>query len=746
LSLRTGLSIEMQKKSPSLTKGDVNVHIYADLFHHSATPAALFDTNKKCILANHSFLVQLGYPAANHSHLNPDFLQIFEDKAQGTAFFEQLCERKIVRRHESHLITKNGHGFSVLISGRVFNFNGDKFFQISFTDISRLKDLEETIRKDSAKIVSIMENSAAGLFYVSPEGILTNLNMKLLKMLDINENAYIGQPVKIWLGDLLAKTSEPEIIQKRIATALSDLDQYPKIEFAITAGITFHYEMALFPVKGEMGESLGWGAIVQDITELKQQANWKLELLSILSHDIRSPLATLKGHMSMLQENLTHWGDDIVKDFLNTISENIDKLSYQIDRNLALTRVEGGDLGLRPQNIDLVQCVEQAIKFISDKKDKLVIDLIHDDNLAKTRADPARIEEVMINLLDNAVRYNPPDKNLIIEIHSSGSWLIVSVRDFGKGVPADKQKTIFDKYVRVDEEGTGTGLGLYISRKIVEAHGGQIRIQSPLPNMKHGTEFTFTLPATYSAPTKRTPLVKRQSLNRTANKEFTILVIEDELDQLTLMKTILDEAGFQVETVTNGVSALDVVKISPPDLILLDWLLPGMNGLAVCQGIRRYTNAPIIVVTSCTEQEELLTAFDAGADDYIIKPFDRQELFARIHALLRRESAIQNPVKSNRFNAHGLVIDFDTHETWLDGENLLLPRAEYEILEYMAQHRNQLLTYGQIIESVNSLMVEDSQNALYVHISRLRKKIEPDLKNPTFIITRWGIGYVFMPY
>ncbi len=733
-------------KTTLVSNQKINPQIYEDLFHYSATPAALFDINDKCILANHSFYVQLGYPVEKQQQVDLHFLQIFEDETQGTNFIKQLHERQIIRRHEIRLKTSNKRSFSVLLSGRTFTSDEKSFCQISFTDISLFKELEETIRKDSAKITSIMENTAVGLFYVNSDGILTNLNMKLIKLLNINEKDFIGQPFRMWMGELLSKTSEPEIIQKRVSSALSNLEQYPKIDFTIKTGVSLHYEMALFPVKDKIGLSLGWGGLVQDITELKQQVDWKLELLSILSHDIRSPLATLKGHISMLQENYLQWGNAMVKDFLNTIGENVDRLSHQVDRNLALTRVEGGDLGLRPQNIDLVQCIEQAIAFISDKKDHLVIDLIHEDSLAKTRADPARIEEVVINLLDNAIRYNPPDKNIIIEIRSSGSWLIVSVRDFGKGIPADKQKTIFDKYMRVDENEEGTGLGLYISRKIIEAHGGQIRVQSPLLNMNKGTEFTFTLPITYPSPTKNVSLDRFQLPNRLSNQEFTILVVEDEPDQLLLLKTILNEAGYQVETVTNGVSALDVIKISQPDMILLDWMLPGMNGLAVCQGIRRYTNIPIIVVTACTDQEELLTAFDAGADDYIIKPFDRNELFARIYALLRREGTIQNPIKTKRFSAHGLVIDFETHEVWLDGKNLFLPRTEYEILEYLAQHRNQLLTYEQIIESINVLMVENNRNALYVHISRLRKKIEPDPQNPIYITTRWGIGYIFMPY
>lgn len=734
----------MSSNSFQANKEQVNKQIYEDLFRYAAIPAAVFDTAGHCLFANRSFNIQLGYSIDQPC---PVILtEIFEDEQEGQTFIHKLNERSILRRYETRLITQNKRGISVLLSARLFTSDENTFFQVSFTDISRLKELETTIRKDNARTISIMENISSGLFFVNSDGILSNINLTLQEMLGIDENFIKGKTYQTFLAALLSKCTEPEIIQPRIANAIANLDQYPRVEFTIKTNIDLHYELALFPVRDTDGLSVGWGGLVTDITDLKQQIEWKLELLSILSHDIRSPLATLKGHISMLQDNYRRWGEGMVQDFLDTINRSVDKLSHQVDRNLALTRVEGGELGLRPQNIDLVECVEQAIASVTEKRENVVIDLVYDDDLARTRADPARIEEVIINLLDNAIRYNPHNEHIQIELHANNSWLVFTIRDLGKGIPQKMQKTIFDKYVRVDEDEGGTGLGLYISRKIIEAHGGQIRVQSPLAGKTLGTEFTFTLPIAYSASRKKEvqkTVLPAVSLDR---KDFTILIVEDEPDYLVMMKTILVEAGYQVETVTNGIAALDVINISSPDLVLLDWVLPQMDGLSVCQGIRRYSNVPIIVVTSCTEQEELLTAFDAGADDYLIKPFDKKELFARINALLRREGTLHNASKPNRFNAGGLLIDFDTHEVWLHGKNLFLPRTEYEILEYMAQHRNQLMTYNQIIESINALMVDKNRSALYVHISRLRKKIEPNPQDPTYIVTRWGIGYIFMPY
>ena len=227
---------------------------------------------------------------------------------------------------------------------------------------------------------------------------------------------------------------------------------------------------------------------------MREQTAWKLELLSILAHDLRTPLATLKGHATALLANYQNWGTEMGMEFLKTIDRNVDELIRQVDRNLALTRVETGRLGLRSRGIEPKPLIQQAVERAAGSLGERRIEFDLPDDLPQLRVDPARTEEVIINLLDNAVRYTPAETPILIRVQSEENWLQISVIDQGPGIPPGKQDEIFEKYVRGESETEGTGLGLYISRKIVEAHGGRIWVDSPPVGQDQGAAFTFTLP------------------------------------------------------------------------------------------------------------------------------------------------------------------------------------------------------------------------------------------------------------
>jgi two-component system response regulator RegX3 len=223
-----------------------------------------------------------------------------------------------------------------------------------------------------------------------------------------------------------------------------------------------------------------------------------------------------------------------------------------------------------------------------------------------------------------------------------------------------------------------------------------------------------------------------------------VLVVEDETDYQALLHTTLAEEGYQVEIAPDGGTALEIVRTSPPDIVLLDWVLPNTTGLQVCRSIRRWSHVPVIMVTSRTAQEDIIAAFDVGVDDYIVKPYPREELLARIRALLRRGETWAVEEKTDRFTADGLTIDFDQGEVYVRGRRIELTATELALLTYMARRPRRVLTYRQLLDELWP-EGDGTRHALSVHVSRLRAKIEPDPGEPRFIGTRWGIGYVFNP-
>ncbi|UCF61807.1 MAG: response regulator [Anaerolineaceae bacterium] len=720
--------------------------MYQELFDLSPSPAAVFSTQGHCQLVNRAFSYQLGYERGSLLRGEVLFQDIFRKKSVAEELVAELKERHVIRRREVYLKDNEGRVIPMLFSGRTITFDDQPCFDVSLTDISHQKRLERAFRRDHARMVSLIDSLTAGLFLVDNDGLITEFNTALFNLLGAHQVSMTRKPYHELFMGFLSGALEPEVIQQSLSRAVMVVSERPVVEIAYDEDNPKHLEVAFFPVWDEEGAVLGWGGLVQDVTDIRDRLAWKLELLSILAHDIRTPLATLKGHATALLANYRRWGDEMVVEFLEAMDRTSDDLVRQVDRSLALTRVEAGRMGLRPEAIEPIVLIRQSIERAAGVLDDIPLELDVPENLPKIRADPARVEEVLVNLLDNAARYSPSENPIIIRANRDGPLLQLSITNHGPDIQPDRHRMIFDKYTRADSEGGGVGLGLFIARRIVEAHGGKIWVTSPPPNIRHGAQFTFTLPVMPDQPTwEPTQRTEAPTMHEGLVEGQSILVVEDEPDTQALLHTILTQEGYEVIIAPDGPVGLELFKTSTPELVLLDWMLPGLNGLLVCRAIRRWSDVPILIITSRTSQDDLVTALDAGADDYVTKPFQSTELLARMKALLRRGRGWEEAEERDRFSAEGLLIDFDAHDVWQRGKHLELTPTEFKLLTYLVHHQGQVLTYDQLVDHLWGLETGRTRHDLFVHISRLRKKIEPKPKEPRFIVTRWGIGYVFMP-
>jgi PAS domain S-box-containing protein len=727
---------------------EVRIHseeLYRELFEFSPTPNAIFDQEGRCLLVNWAFIHLFGYDKDTLLNESFQFKDLFVYKDIAHSITTEIQEKLILRRREVLLQDLDGHRRTMLLSGRALQIEDQPAYEVSLMDISRQKQLERTIRYDHSRMLSLIEGLTVGLFLVDNNGVIIETNRALENLLALENTTIKQEPYQELFALLLSNAVEPEVVQQSLHQAVTTVAEHPVIDIAMKEKPFRYLEMTFFPVWDDEGIPIGWGGLVQDVTEDRDRQSWKLEILSILAHDIRAPLASLKGHVTALLANYRQWGEEMVMEFLETINRNTDQLTRQVDRSLALTRVEAGNLGLRPEVIQPSLIIHHSIEQIAGSLSETRLHLDFPPELPLVRADPARIEEVLVNLLDNAARYAPSDSPIQISAVPEGSLLHISVIDHGPGIPKEKQGVIFDKFVRVDPDSDSTGLGLFISRKIIQAHGGQIWVESPLSGVSYGTKFTFTLPfvpAESKAPTDRKPT---EPLSPTAPEErLLILVVEDEPDFQALFRSILIDAGYQTEVVPTGPAAIDFIQSSSPDLVLLDWMLPGMDGLNICRNIRRWSDVPILIVTSKTSQEDLVAAFNAGADDYVTKPFKTPELLARILALSRRRTSWKE-IELDVLNVNGLLINFDSREVWRQGARLNLTPTEFKLLAYLAQHPGQVLTYQQLLTHIYHEEGQRTRHDLFVHVSRLRKKIETEPTDPRFILTRWGVGYMFAP-
>lgn len=226
-------------------------------------------------------------------------------------------------------------------------------------------------------------------------------------------------------------------------------------------------------------------------------------------------------------------------------------------------------------------------------------------------------------------------------------------------------------------------------------------------------------------------------------RRVSVLVVDDDVHILRMMQHILELEGHRVLTASDGKTALGTLSEETPDMVLLDIMLPDMNGYVVCQRIREFSQVPIIMVTAKGDDEEKVAGLDAGADDYVAKPFSAKELVARVRAILRR-SQLWDESPAPAFCFHDLVIDFAGHRVIRGSQEVQLSATEYKLLSYLARNAGRVLTPNQILEKVWGREYSDEPHLLQVNMARLRQKLGDGAKNPRFILTRPGIGYMMM--
>lgn len=225
-----------------------------------------------------------------------------------------------------------------------------------------------------------------------------------------------------------------------------------------------------------------------------------------------------------------------------------------------------------------------------------------------------------------------------------------------------------------------------------------------------------------------------------------ILIVEDERRMARFIRLNLEHDGFQVVEAVTGQQAIQQLRDAFPDLILLDVMLPDLDGFHVLQTVREISDVPVIMLTAKGEEEDRVRGLELGADDYVTKPFSPRELVSRVRAVLRRAEAIKPGSRTLIEVDEHLKIDFDRRRVWVDGELVSLRPTEYRLLYHLVQNAGLVLTHDQILIKVWGYEYRDEPHYVRLYVNYLRKKIEKDPANPKYILTERSIGYRFIDY
>jgi DNA-binding response OmpR family regulator len=226
-------------------------------------------------------------------------------------------------------------------------------------------------------------------------------------------------------------------------------------------------------------------------------------------------------------------------------------------------------------------------------------------------------------------------------------------------------------------------------------------------------------------------------------KKTTIVTADDDMHLLRLISRNLQFEGYEVLTASDGQQALDLIEAHNPDLVLLDVMMPRMDGFTVCQQVREFSWVPIIIVTARGQDQDKVRGLDLGADDYLTKPFSVDELLARVRAVLRRTHVSNGEATPSSGTTIGeLRIDYKQHLVTMAGRDVTLTPIEYRLLAYLAQNAGRIVTQDLLLEHIWGAEYVGESHMLQVNINRLRRKLEPDPTHPRYLLTRVGIGYL----
>jgi DNA-binding response OmpR family regulator len=232
-----------------------------------------------------------------------------------------------------------------------------------------------------------------------------------------------------------------------------------------------------------------------------------------------------------------------------------------------------------------------------------------------------------------------------------------------------------------------------------------------------------------------------------ANPRRRVLIVDDEATVREVVGQYLELEGYAPFYATTGLDALRLAAASPPDLVILDLTLPGVDGLDVCRRLRAASATPILMLTARDSDTDKLAGFGAGADDYLAKPFNPHELVARVRAIMRRLEAVSAPamIYDGALRFGDLVIHTQQRQVERDGAPIDLTAKEFDLLAFLASHPRQVFTRAQLLAQVWGYEDYGEGSTVTVHMRRLREKVEPDPARPTHLRTAWGVGYKFEP-
>ena len=505
-----------------------------------------------------------------------------------------------------------------------------------FRDITERKRAEAEIRERHDELQVIYETTPVGMSLLDRNLRFVRINDRLAEMNGLPAKDHIGKTIHEVIPKLAEKV-EPAF-RHILETGEPVIETELVGETPSQPGVTRTWLESWYPMRSAGGEIVGVNAVVLEITErklleeklrqiaaeLREADRRKDEFLATLAHELRNPLAPIRNGLQVMK--LASGDTGAIEQYRGMMERQIEQMVRLVDDLLDISRISRGKIELRKERVQLKEVVSSAVEasrpFIERLGHELTVSV--PDSPVVMEADPTRLAQVFMNLLNNSAKYSNPGGRIWLTAGWQGSDVVVSVRDTGIGIPPDKLDSVFDPFTQVDQSleksQGGLGIGLTLAKRLTELHGGQIEAKSEGPG--RGAEFVVRIPA---AAEVREPQLAGRDATPLPRSSLRILIVDDNRDGAESFSTMLRIMGNETSTAYDGQAAVEAADRVRPDVILLDIGLPKLNGFEACRRIREQPwgkGITLIAVTGWGQEEDRRRSQEAGFDYHLVKPVD----------------------------------------------------------------------------------------------------------------------------
>ncbi len=606
----------------------------------------------------------------------------------------------------------------------------------------------------------VAANMSSGFMLLNKQEHVIYTNPNALRLLHITKSDLTETQDFDLRKHLLSLVTASHLAQPALDRLWFNPEQEASIDIALADAAVRWLRMRSFPVRDAQGTLLGRGILFDDITLERSAIEVRSEALSLAAHELKTPLAIIKGCATTLLGSSTRWDPAMQREMLQMIDTQSDRLYEVLNTLLDVWRLDAGAQNLRLSQVHLPEFLNQLVEHWRKNAPQHHFILTMTPPIPLVTCDVMRIEQAFNHVLRNAVIYSATGTTIRIDVETNDIEVRISISDEGIGIASEHLDRIFDRFYRVPrsemrQDTGGSGLGLTSAQATIETHGGKIWADSP--GMGYGATFCCTLPfyppiAGTSQPqgaavgaTNVPPALQRTTtplLPFKQDQRTRVLLAENDPRLTRYLRANLEEQQYRVQTVSHGVQFLRQLELEEPDIIILAARLADMSGTELLQRLRDFSQTPVIMLCDNCDEDERVQLFDLGSDDLVMKPFGMKELMARIRALLRRQAV---PVEQNTcqtiFTNGDLMIDYAQRLVMVQGRPVQLSRTEYKLLVVFAQNVGMVVTHELLLEKVWGPEYNRDIDFIWVYISRLRRKIDTDSRHPKYIVTIPNVGY-----